>query len=292
MAGMRPPIESVRCRRCGEMGHYTSQCKKSNNQANAFYDAHDLYDQNQESFGFHHDDDDDDNDFESMFVAIFDLDLHSSKTTSTYKWCEKQGDVNMKDDDDQEPEVESLFNSHSEYVGGFYHLLMDNEDDDKDILTGLWDGTNVTRTGYVIDPLFHEQDEHQDEEEKVEEQITVNLDVNDTFDTLLFLEEKEDDDLSSNHTSHSGWNEVLQERAQQEFETLHGLILNEVSDDHEEQDALEQELILLKESVGDLNLLEGIFETEQDLGNDTPIPEHRVTRMNQIMRNLDSYYGL
>ena len=45
MAGMRPPVESVRCRRFGKMGHYTSQCKKSNNQANAFYDAHGFYDQ-------------------------------------------------------------------------------------------------------------------------------------------------------------------------------------------------------------------------------------------------------
>ena len=86
------------------------------------------------------------------------------------------------------------------------------------------------------------------------------MDENDTSNTLLSLKGKVNNDLTSNHTSDSSWNEILWQRALQEFETLYRPILNAVSNDHEEKDNKNQELVFLKESIGDVNILEAYHE--------------------------------
>ena len=65
MAGIKPPLNLVQCRRCGQMGHYQSQCKTPRIQAYFFTDYND------EDFQ----DDNSNNKFDSMFVATFDEDL-------------------------------------------------------------------------------------------------------------------------------------------------------------------------------------------------------------------------
>ena len=63
MAGTRPPIEAMQCKKCGMMCCYLSQCRRSIIQANAT--------SNDQVKSYYQDIDDNNanNDFELMFVA-------------------------------------------------------------------------------------------------------------------------------------------------------------------------------------------------------------------------------
>lgn len=178
MAGMRPPIKSIRCRKCGEMGQYSTQCKKPRafiHQANEFYDQY--YDQ--QLYSYYQEDKDDDANFELMFVATFDL--HSTTNTNSYEWCKSK--KSNKAHSNQS--IQSSFNE--EHVGSFYQLLAEDEDKDGDVSPVLWDMNEVTRTGYVSDSLFNkqeEQEEHKEQEEVGEIAIKESEQDQETFSSI------------------------------------------------------------------------------------------------------------
>ncbi len=114
MEGKRPPLSSIRCRNCGEYGHYPSMCRQTQKQANAVG----IYEQEceiqheheycnaqyeQEHYETYTEDDKYlEDEFDSLFIATFDHTI--TKHSNTYEWFDKS-----KEDDDEE-EIIKFFN--------------------------------------------------------------------------------------------------------------------------------------------------------------------------------------